>query len=112
MSDKYQVQGDNIRTYPSNQAVLTISGDNIRKYPSNQTVLTVSGNNVRKYPSNQTLLTVSGSDIKEYPSNRTIGRISRDAVTINGKGVEIKGVGKFNGTICAAIALALLDPML
>ena len=107
----YQVQGDNINKYPSNQTVFTIYGNSIKKYPSNQTVLMVSGNDVRKYPTNQTLLTVSGNNIKDS-SNSTIGKIKGDTVTINDKRIEIKGVSKYNSAFCAALALALLDPLM
>ena len=110
-SPDYQVKGDNINKYPSNQTVFTIYGNSVKKYPSNQTVLMISGNDVRKYPTNQTLLTVSGNNIKDS-SNRTIGKIKGDTITINDKRIEIKGVSKYNSAVCAALALALLDPLM
>ncbi len=71
----------------------------------------ISGNYIRKYPTNQTLLTIRGNDIKDS-SNNTIGKLKGDTVIINGKRVDIKGISKYNSEFFAALALALLDPLL
>ena len=106
-----QVQSNKINMYPSNKTVLQINGDAVHQYPSNKKLLVVQGDAVHQYPSNTKLFTVKNGDIIEYPSNKKIGKAGGDGVTINGRGVSVKGLGRYNPVLCAAVGLALLNPL-
>ena len=112
MADRYEMDGTYVKNATHNRRLLQIDGNFIKDVSRNRRLLQVDGNFIKNPSTNWRMLEiVRGNDIKDIATNKVVGKVGGDSVTINGRSVEVKGMGRLNAAFCVLIALALLDSM-
>ena len=91
--------------------VLNLRNNAVCKGNGTTPLVNVRNTSICKGNSSNVLLNVRGNDICQGTGSNKVGKVNGDAVVINGHGVEVKGLSQFSPPICAAVAVALLNPL-